>query len=294
MSSQNPQDELARLMRESEQKAKKIGEVLDGLSRWNQRSEDLASAGQKVIAQPTGINTDYEGAIDAWQRHNGHQDTILAGLGVVHLEVVSASTMGTALVTGTFITTLPGHFETAEQVGADVHEAYQQLNYVLNDLADKHETLTIMRDFELAQPPAGKRSPIEQFETAWAAYDKPVTDSFSANTSLIPMRECIETAIDELLKRRQRQERIHGGWFGKIVALGKECGREGIADDHFLELAQQWQKATETNMAIQNVLSSAKTANYMRPQTLVELNKATVFLKALLLALDPAKLRPRS
>jgi hypothetical protein len=148
-----------------------------------------------------------------------------------------------------------------------------------------------MRSFGLAKPPAGKKSVVELFETAWAAYDMPVTTSFSANTSLIPMRECLEMAIDELLKKRPSQESVRGGWLGKIASLFKSLGRAGVTEADIQGLMNQWQNPARPDLALEDELSSAKTANYGRGQSMDVLRRATIFLKQLLTGLDPAKLR---
>src|SRR5437870_4098397 len=56
------------------------------------------------------------------------------------------------------------------------------------------------------------------FETAWAAYEKPVTSSSPTNTSLIPMRECINETIVTLLCRCPGQEPTPNQ-YAKIISI---------------------------------------------------------------------------
>jgi|GEM_PF-6871339 len=288
---EDPKVALERLIGESERKSQEQKAISDELSRTHQNVIDLAQASRELLKyRPTGL-IDYEREIPAWQRLNGQQDAMATGMQQLpYFELRAASTSSAS---GTIsIYEVDNFIEWVPPAQHDnAYRAVQQLDYVLNDVADKTEVLNLLREFGLDKAVAGKKSPLELFQTAWQAYENPATDTSPLITWLIPMRESVEATIDALIQRRPNQEPAKG-WRRKILSIGSQAGRPATGEVDFQDLADQWQVGGSVRPALEDELSDAKRASHDRAVSLTVLRRATLFLKQLLLSIDPARLRP--
>jgi hypothetical protein len=79
----------------------------------------------------------------------------------------------------------------------------ERISLVLGNFANKESVSALLKQFDLDKAIYAKKSPLELFEIAWAAFEKPVTDHVPEITSLVPIRECIMETVETLLRRRQ-------------------------------------------------------------------------------------------
>lgn len=128
------------------------------------------------------------------------------------------------------------------------------------------------------------KSPVEQLETAHAAYAGPVTDSVPTNTSTIPLREAVSTTISMLLQRRPKQEPA-SNHADKIRSIGAQLRKTSVPLPQIEAWATDWTR-------IQTSLSSTKQNSLTRADWTHLLYQTTHFLAAFLGALDEAALRP--
>jgi hypothetical protein len=156
--------------------------------------------------------------------------------------------------------------------------------------SEKEAAIELLRSFRLDEPFRGRRSAVEQFETAYDAINRPVTGSTDpAQTSLIPMREAIETALDHLLHMRPIRTNIgnvqgqNKDW-RKIVAIAIQLKKDEIPESIFQSWARDW-----SNLKSQ-LLSPAKTERIDRAEWGRRISKATRFVIAFLSGLDAGKI----
>jgi len=131
----------------------------------------------------------------------------------------------------------------------------------------------------------GKRSALQLLEDAKLALDRPQSDEGdAASAALIPLRECIESSLAELVRRRPEQEETGSKTVNKITSIGKQCGRPIFHADHFARLG-----ADCTDLI--NKFSGAKQATMPRNEIMAQFNEGLLFLKAFLDSIDESKLR---
>jgi hypothetical protein len=287
---EEPKDELKKLMREVEEESEEIKPLLDKVVKWNQQVHDLAEASQELVQYTPDTETDIETQISYWQQLRDEQIRTLAGLGPV------SSSLGSFLATSTAQGTLSAtnaedyiHL-VPEERRQSVRLASLRLSHVIAKFADKDEVEDLMREFDLDKPHANKKSPLEQFRIAWAAYETPVTDTSPSITSLIPMRECIKDTIEDMLRRR-RTNSPASSWRQKIISIGNQASSAGYKPINFIDLADQLVHPNNHRLSLESRLSSAKDEDLDRDHWLDLLRRSTLFLKALLLSVDPKRLR---
>lgn len=153
--------------------------------------------------------------------------------------------------------------------------------------SQREEVTKLLVEFGLDVPHKPEdKSPLELFITAHDAFEKPLTQNNPVSTSLIPLRGCIDNAVQSLLLMRSYQEET-GSWKKKIDSIGKQLKKDSLPDDVIDELAEECHSLIDD-------LSGAKTGNISREDWLVWLNRGTSFLNSLLKGLDSSKLVRRS
>lgn len=162
-------------------------------------------------------------------------------------------------------------------------QARKNLGDVIDRSFKKEDVVALMRQFHLDKAQASKKSAVEQFEIAWAAFERQLTQSSPINTSLIPMRECIETVIAELIRRRRNQEPARSQQ-DKIHSIGNQLSRPGIVKSVIVNWAIEWGRLVEE-------LSGSKQVQLSREEWRNLLRRATLFLQGFLQGLDSTKLR---
>ena len=285
-SQNNPKDELDKLMSEVGGKAQRIVGLASNTKASAQYTVDLVNASRSVIkyASPNDASIDWEAAVDAWKRTNDKADLMLGQLTAMSISGYNSTSSGSAYAMTQFTAPQVIILNTPPLLRNDAHVAIQILNDVIDQSASKEKAIQLMREFGLMRVPTSEKSPIELFETAWAAYEQPVTQSSPISTSLIPMRECINQAIKELLRRRPNQEETKNQYV-KIISIGKQIARDGIVDADVQAWASHWE-------ALLDELSGSKHGDYSRDQWRNLLRRATLFLIEFLQGLDSAKLKP--
>jgi hypothetical protein len=171
------------------------------------------------------------------------------------------------------------------EVNPDFHEAWSHYIVVTSRPTLKDEVTNLLRTFYLDIAPSGKQSPLEYFETAHRAFESPISEGNPAITSLIPMREAVETALDELLKLRPQQEATGKSHGKKISFICKQFKKDAVSDVVVQEWVDQWQDISDRD------LSASKRYRMTRDEWNRKLNRATLFLHSFLTGLDPHKLR---
>ncbi len=149
----------------------------------------------------------------------------------------------------------------------------------------KLEVIRLMKEFHLDISAAGRKSPLELFQTAHQAFESPVSKSNPVSTSLVPMREAIEASLDELLRLRPVQQAGGHGNRNKIAAICAQLKEDSVSELVVQEWGDQWHDINDKD------LSSSKRQNITREEWSRRLNRATLFIYSLLSGLDSSKLR---
>jgi hypothetical protein len=192
---------------------------------------------------------------------------------------VSLSSTSTAMISGAFV-------HDGLLVDASGFEAvWQPYAEFANRPAIKAEVAALLSDYGLDKPQfPGDKSPLEQFEIAHKAYESPLTNTNPVATSLIPLRECIQSVIDGLISGRPVQEKAQSQR-DKILSIGRQLGSDSLPADFFGDLADEWQDLNKGS------LSQSKRKEAQRAEWLNQLNRGTAFLRSLLKGLDRSKFR---
>jgi len=286
MTLEDPKQRLERLIRDSRNKSVEITKLGGSIVEWGQQMADLSEASSKVIQYPVPSGFNLEPTIDAWAHLNQQEDSVLAGLRRFDAPLVTTSgstaaySMASFSGSPMFIAEVPSDRQDAAR--ADV----QFLGEVIDRLADKESVLSLLRQFGLDKAASGKKSAAQMFETAWAAFEKPVTASQPVITSIIPVRECIRETIDALLRSRPRQETTKNE-YAKIQSIGSQLALDGVSDVEIESLALRW----SSKGGLLDELSGSKDADWSREEWHSVLRRATLFLRELLQSLDLKKLR---
>lgn len=283
MSSDKEQkDILARLMQEGAQKGHEIFEKSSQFGQFGHQVADMASAGQEVLKYVIPCRVDWQPKIDAWQFVNQQEDNILRQMESISMPITSTSGTASAYAMTDFaeLDTVIGFVEHDRQ--EEVRVAAQRLSAVIDRQADKDHVLSLIRQYDLSHAPAGHKSPEELFETAWAAFERPVAQGSPASTSLIPMRECINATVAILLRRRPKQEQTKRS--GKILSIGKQTAHSTIPEFVIQSLQGRHDEIVDD-------LSAAKQRDFSREAWGDLLRRATLFLREFLETLDRSKMR---
>jgi len=283
MSSEELKDRLEKLIQDSKAKGVEITKLGGNIVQWGQEMVDLSEASARVIQYPPPAGFGWETAIDAWQGLNHQQNSVLAGLNRFAVSSVTASGSAAAYSMTHFAnpSTIVFRAPLEKQDAARADAEY--LGQVLDRLADKESVLRLLRQFGLDKAIPGKKSPVELFETAWAAFEKPVTASSPVITSLVPIRECINETIETLLRRRPKQEATKNER-SKIMSIGNQIASNDTEQVKIESWAFRWTELLDE-------LSGSKNKDLSREKWQSSLRRTTLFLRELLQSLDPAKLR---
>lgn len=279
----DPGGKLEEILDDSEAKGEEIAQFGRDLTEAGQSMADMARATRDVVhvvKAPPNI----EFLINDWDLTNQQADVVIGQIGKVDVPSFTSAS-------GTSSSTSTDSFEQAQLfsiVPEDEHPllvtVLENFNQVSERAANAEEVANLMRSLGLDVAAQGRKSPLEQFETAHAAFRAPVAGDNPVVTSLLPMRESIRATIDFLLKRRPKQEKTRKEW-GKIVSIGNQLKR----DDLLASVVNSW--AAQWTHALQTYLSPAKEEDLDRDEWRRRLVRSTLFLKGFLGGIDPSKLR---
>jgi hypothetical protein len=223
---------------------------------------------------------DTEGLINIWSSVGNQVSKLNTDLGTIHLSTDSAS--GTASISSATIS----RAYTNDRLMTD-HPEFPSvwMPYVefVSRPSQKADAIQLLKEFGLDIPhQPDEKSPLELFETAHESFAKPITLTNPVSTSLIPLRGCIDNAIQSLILMRPHQEET-GGWKKKINSIGRQLKKDSLPDEVIDELAEECH-------SLINDLSGFKTGDIEREDWLIWLNRGTSFLNSLLKGLDSSKL----
>lgn len=290
-----PLEEFKEILEEGQKLGKDLTEQGRSLTQDGQTLFDLASSLKNIVEiVPTGITIPkIEDAIEDWRNYVTRARDVRDRFESYGQQYLPSSS-GTATISSSdFIDDVTD--AVAPYLPTEIHPqlfiAVQSYQDVLGRSADKKKVLHLMSNLRLNESYHDRISAAQQFETAYDALNRPVSGKHDpANTSLIPMREAIETTLDHLGYLRLQRTNLENAdgeskdW-RKVITVASQLRKEGITDSEIQSLARDWVNLKKED------LSPAKTESISREEWAKRINKATVFLAGFLSALDPAKLR---
>lgn len=275
-------DELLQVETVAQENASKSREI----AKSNQLIFDQARAIRGVLEIAPGV-LDIETQIILWNDVNNKISPLAKHLGItLGLIDDSSSTTNIAIVSGSssaykaheYISNLPAEKQQAANL------ALENLDNILSNPDYKEEAITLLKHWSFDKAVPGKKSPFELFLTAFSAFEQPVVETNPVSTSLIPMRECIRSIIDELLRRKSKQEKCRG-YYKKIISISSQTKKDSVS----LDVVEEW--AHQGHELIKS-LSLGKEGSLERTEWQRQLQQATLFLISLLKGLDPEKMKP--
>ena len=279
-SDQEKKDRLDGLIGESGQKGEEIVKKSSELTQFGQDVSDLANASRNVLKYVPAAGIDWELKISSWEYVSQQEDAILGKIASISPVLASSSTASYSMVDFASATKVVPFVTPERRPEAAV--AVQRLSSVIDKQAEKTRVTSLLRQFGLVTVAPGQKSPVELFDAAWAAFEKPVTQNSPASTSLIPMRESINATIAELLRRRPKQEPAKGAR-NKLLSITGQLVRDNMPQAARELLAEHYDQLV-------NDLSASKQKIYTRQEWGDDLRRATLFLRELLEAIDQSKL----
>lgn len=271
-------DELLRLFREGKNKGQEIIKKASDFTQFGQQVTDLADVSEEIFKYVPPENIEFPQILPAWEYVHLQEDTILGNM--MNIATTSSSTVAYSMTDLAIIKNIT-RFVPADRQN-EVNFATQRLSRIINSQIEKDKVLSILREYGFTNATSGRKSPTELFEIAWAAFEKPVTQSVPASTSLIPMRECLNNIVAELLRRRPGQERVKPKR-NKILSICHQFAVSGVTEWAVNSLANRWEN-------LHDELSGSKDKNYSRLQWSDCLSRASLFLIEFLQSLDQSKM----
>jgi hypothetical protein len=280
MSQEDPKEQLIRSLCEIEEAGKDVIKSAGEFVEMGQEAVDFAGAARGIIEcyPSTAIRQEQLVATENQKADLYH---VRSAMREISFAVANASSMATSyeMTPLTDWAVISLHVPRDKQ--SEARAKAEKLREVIERSAKKDRVLELMRKFGLDQASPGKKSPSEQFKTAWTAFQRPLIQD-SPITSLIPIRQCINDAIAALLRRRPKQEAAKRP-DDKIRSICAQLSWD-ISDERIESLAKRWKP-------LKKELSSAKQDDLRREESGSLLLRATLFIRELLLYLDPKKLK---
>jgi hypothetical protein len=276
-------NELLNLIKKTRNMSRSVVKHASKLMGYGQYVSDLADASEDAITCVSSTTVDWQPQIRSWGYLNQHLNEISREIGHINLSLAASSATTVTSCMLDFVE-LPqfAQFVPVEKRPEAV-KASINLNNVIDKLAEKSKALELLAEFGLSTAVTGDKSPADLLETACAAYERPVAECASAATSLIPMRECINSTVAALLRRRPKQEPAKSQ-SDKILSIARQTAHAGIEDWAIAALADRWE-------VLNGELSISKKKDISREEWMATLRRSIVLLVEFLQMLDQTKMK---
>ena len=219
-----------------------------------------------------------------WVAANSSAERLNKKLDPIGIEQVTTTTGMSAL---TSVALFIGN-EVTKDIDADrrdeAQKAIARIRYLASQPQSKSLALDLMKRMGLGSSREGERSPIEQFETAYAAYSRTIDNTDPAITSLIPMRSCINGILSFLLRKRSTQEKAKRP-SDKARSILSQLKKDWVDYETIERLA------SESDELIEKHLTPAKDKAIPREEWQMILSAATIWIGSFLEAIDQSKIQ---
>lgn len=128
------------------------------------------------------------------------------------------------------------------------------------------------------------RNPLDLLEEAYVAIRYPASAKGGASSALLSLRSTINRSIDELVRRLPVEEKS-ANRRERLLSIGRQCARRGLAPAHFYSLAAD-------DELVNDELSESGKASAAQADAARRFLLGAEFLRALLASVDEAVARP--
>jgi len=277
--------ELLEVLTNVEVKAPKLEAMGQEIVRAARQAKDAATFEREVISRVPNDDSlpkvQWEFETARWRDWDVAADVVLR----VRSDVRSFVAVSTAAYAGVSLGAVdciqwPDCSETDRKA---IEHAALRLHQVVDRPMIAEEARLAMRRLSLDVRSAPMRPPIEHFEEALGAIERPILGEGGPVSVLVTLRECIDAAVTEMMRRRRVQEPAKT-FEAKILSLGQHCGLPSLPDGHFDRLAADGKKLMDD-------LSAGKQHVASRERLIELFNDGVLYLKALLDSIDAQRLR---
>jgi hypothetical protein len=281
----DPKDDLLHEIKKSKEIGDSLIKKAKGIETEAHFIRDLADASEwavTCVSSGNNANLDFDSQIQSYRKQNERLEKLNANFNFPDIFAVSSSANAVASTMVTFADpTQLAKLITHNQ--EETQKAAINLGQVIDRLAEKPKVLELLNEFGLSNNQKGAKSPCELFETACAAFETPLIQGNPVSTSLIPMRECMNSTLAILLRRRPMQEKA-SSHKDKIVSICKQSVYSGIDNNDIVDIAERWEELSA-------ILSGAKQGDISKAEWRAIMRKAMLLLIGLLKILDQTKMR---
>jgi hypothetical protein len=277
-------DTVRRLLQDNIRKSEELVLRAATVHEWAQYVTDLSQATLDVLPYAGPRDADWPALAGSLEYLGRQQDLVLGRVSVSPIQVAATASSAATFQVAMFA--VPGEFPrlAPDDVKHRARPAAEHLAAVVDRYSGRDRVASLMEQFGLDVPTAGQSSPLAQFDTAWAAFERPVKGESPAVTSLIPMREAVNHMLASLLRRRPTQEPAKRPE-DKLASIGRQLARDGVS-------LSEIQRLGSRTKSLLDELSGYKSRTASRPQWQTVLRRATLLTMELLQMLDPEKLKP--
>lgn len=276
--------ELEQLLADAKAKGKAYENVSNELAKYARLSTDVATPMYEVVSRMPVEAVSFEDLfreVETWKLwHQYGPDLPQLQTDVRSFAANTLSAASTS--TGVMIAITQSDFQLTELEAVKMASA--QLKITLDHFPLVEIAKTSMKRLGFDASGGSHRSPLDHFEDACAALERPGTGGGSPVHVLIALRECINTGMGNLLQRRSTQAPA-SKLSGKVLSIGGQCGRRELPLDYFSNLASRADR-------IFDALSDGKQAQMSRDQLKERFNNTLLFLNAFWEGLDETCLKP--
>src|SRR5436309_4662503 len=277
-------DEVVRLLSDVESQAERVEALGQDIARSARLARDVVGPVRDIIRN-TPVEALSKEALDrqaetwrAWQSVAGKIEQARTNVGSFTALSVASTSTSTGMIAMVSSTPL-----WSPRLPADVDAAKLRLHQTLERFPLAEQAQSFMQRLGLDRRSGGRRAPLELLAEARGALEVPAFKHGWAPSVLIPLRECIEAALAELLRRRLSQEPA-GKAQEKLRSIGRQCHRDGLDEAYFERLAVESESLLDD-------LSGAKQAPLPRERVIELFHRGLLFLNSVMGGIDENRLR---
>jgi hypothetical protein len=262
-------DSASQLGKEIAAKGREIASEGQNLSDWADATKDAA----KSVNDPSLLGSLVQNWLMATDTARGLSSYLSIVPNQLLASTSSAASMGSLMILG---------------FGAPTESASAKAVQRIKDMATRPEVynsvVALLKELGLDHAHGNFLSALQHFKTAHTEYMVNAASHRQGTTWLIPIRECILTVLDALIRQIVPQERVKG-IDNKVLHILEHFSVSGSQEEHIRNLSAECKRILEEG------LSSSKQKMLSRSESESILLEATMWLRSFLTLIDPGKLR---
>ena len=275
---ENKKEELINAIDDTQKAAEETVEMAQGFVEQGQYMADIAKATKRVIKELPDDSClpkpERDRQLETWKHAQARIDEANRGItniySGIYAPIMSITTSG---ISGMML-------EMDRPLAlAGYTYAVEQLNKVIEREPWVQKAEKELKRLVLNIPASGEKSALDQLLEAHQSYQRNAPPA----AVLIPIRESINTAIAELLRRRPIQEQAKNK-SDQILSIAAQCMKNTVDQADLEAIAKEAERVIDD-------LSSAKHDEMEREKVRSHFNRACTFLTGFLGMIDETKLR---